>query len=108
MILAFGTTVVHLEERDIEVKGALQSSDFDSFDLVQRKLLSGAVVELCRPGRFVFGDGLGVLEGPAVLQVCGDARSSKGVAAGGVGKGGRLSPPLDHMEDVEPRHRLVR
>jgi len=54
---------VHLEKREIEVKGALQISDLDSFDLVQRKLLSGAVVKLSRPGRFVIGDGLGGARG---------------------------------------------
>ena len=55
----------------------------------------------------MIGDGLGVLERAAVLQVGGDAGGSKRVAAGGVGQGGRLRPPLDHLEDVEPRHRLA-
>jgi len=56
----------------------------------------------------VIGDGLGMLKSSTILQVSGDAGGSKRVAAGGIGEGGHLSSPLDHVEDVEPRHCLVR
>ncbi len=30
------------------------------------------------------------------------------MTTGGIGEGGGLRPPLDHLEDVKPRHGLVR
>jgi hypothetical protein len=48
-----------------------------------------------------------MLKCAAVLQVGRDAGSSKCVAASGVGEGGRLRPPLYHVEDVKAGHRFV-
>jgi len=84
------------------------TSDSNSFDFIERKLLSRSVIELSGPGRFVVRDGLGVLERPAILQIRRDTGSPEGVATGGIGEGGGLRPPLDHLEDVKPRHGLVR
>src|SRR5260370_39545426 len=90
-----------------DFKVALQISDLDFFNLLERKFLSGSVVKLSRPWRFVVRNGLGVLKRASVLEIGRDAGGSKRMAASGIGAGGRLGPPLDHMEDVEPRHRLA-
>jgi hypothetical protein len=50
---------------------------------------------------------LRMFERTAVLEVGGDASSTKCVAAGGIGQGGRLSPPFDHRQDIFPPHRIV-
>src|SRR5712691_10011272 len=51
-------------------------------DLVGRELFASAIVELGGPRRLMIGDGLGVLEGPAVFEISGDADGTKRVAAG--------------------------
>jgi hypothetical protein len=40
----------------------LQALDFDSLDVVDRTLVSRAIIELGRPGRIVVRDGPGVFE----------------------------------------------
>ena len=82
------------------------SLDSDSADLLGRKLLPRAVVELGGPWRFVIGDGLGVLQRPAIFEIGGDAGGAKRMAAGRVGQAGGLGPALDHVEHIEPRHSL--
>jgi len=52
------------------------------------------------------GNLLRVLERTAVLEVSGDSSRSKGVTAGGVGEGGFLGAPLDHIKHVAARHRI--
>ena len=49
---------------------------------IERDLVAGAVVQLRRSWRFVGRDGLGILDGAAVLEVSGDARGPECVAAG--------------------------
>jgi hypothetical protein len=44
----------------------------------------------------MIGDGLGMLECPAVFEIRDDAGGTEGVAAGRVGQGGGLGPALDH------------
>src|SRR5262245_9874187 len=57
--------------------------DDDAFDLVERDLVASTVVELSRPGALMSRDSLCVLDGPAVLEVGGDAGRAEGVAADG-------------------------
>src|SRR5260370_17954757 len=87
--------VVCFRTRNEATKNGSIPLDFDPFDLVEREFLPRSVVKLGRPGRFVIGDGLGVLKCAAVLEVSGDPGSSERVTAGGIGQGGRLGPPLD-------------
>src|SRR5216684_1039390 len=54
----------------------------------------------------MIGDGLGMLEGPAVFEIGCDASGAKRVAAGRVGQGGGLGPALDHVQHVESGHGL--
>src|SRR5229473_6140214 len=68
------------------------------------KLLPRTVVKFGGPRRFMIGDGLGMLEGPAVFEIGCDAGGAKRVAAGRVGQGGGLGSALDHMEYVESGH----
>src|SRR5215472_531693 len=49
---------------------------------------------------------LGVLKGPAVLQVGGDAGGAKCMTTGGIGQGGSGRAPIDHRQDILPRHRI--
>ena len=58
------------------------ASDDDPFDLVEADGVAGSVVEFRRSGRLVAGDALGVLQPTAAVQVGGNPRGSKGVAAG--------------------------
>src|SRR5262249_14544761 len=51
------------------------------FNFIKGDLVTGAVVELSRAGRLVGGDGLGVLNGSAVLQVRRDTSGAEGMAA---------------------------
>src|SRR5713101_1759762 len=83
------------------------SLDFDSFHFVEREFLSGAIVKLRRPGRFVISEGLGMFEHATVLQVGGDTGRAEGMATGRVGQGGGVRPPLDHVQHVESGHRLL-
>src|SRR5260370_19981835 len=64
------------------------------------------VVMFGGPRRFMIGDGLGMLEGPAVFEIGCDAGGAKRVAAGRVGQGGGLGPALDHVQHIESRHGL--
>ena len=49
------------------------ASDLYPLDLIERDLVRRPVVEFGGSGGLVGGDGLGVFEGAAVLQVGGDA-----------------------------------
>ena len=53
------------------------------------------------------GDGLGVLERAPIFEICGDAGRTESVTARGVGQAGGLGATLDHVQHVEPRHRIV-
>lgn len=57
--------------------------NFDALNLFKRKFLAGEIVQLGRARRFVISDGLGVLQGAAVLQVSRNPGSTKGMTAGG-------------------------
>jgi hypothetical protein len=50
---------------------------------------------------------LGVLQRATVPKVGGDSGSAKGMTAGGVGQGGSLRPPLDHVKHVTAYHRIA-
>ena len=52
-------------------------------------------------------DLLSVLQRAAVLKVCRNTGCAKSVTARGVGKGGSLGPPLDHVEHVAADHRIA-
>ena len=47
--------------------------DRNPLDLVERDLVTGAVVELCRPRAFMRRHGLGILERGAGLEIGSDA-----------------------------------
>src|SRR5229473_7173915 len=81
--------------------------DFDPFHFVERKFLSGAIVKLGRPGRFVVGDGLGVFERAPIFKICGDTGRTESVTTRGVGQAGGPGATLDHVQHVESGHRLV-
>ncbi len=51
-------------------------------------------------------DLLGVLERAAVLQIGGNPGRPKSMATGGVGQGGALGPPLDHVKHVTASDRI--
>src|SRR5574337_793308 len=78
------------------------------FDLIERDLVAGAVVELGRPWRLVGRDSLGVFDGAAVLQVGSDAGGPEGVAAGGRGESGFFGAALDHPQHVHAVHGIER
>jgi len=46
-----------------------------------------------------------MLQRPAVLQISRNSGGTKGVAASGIGQGGGLGPPLDHMQHIKAGHR---
>ncbi len=48
-----------------------------------------------------------MLERAAVLKIGCNPGRAKSVAAGGVGQGGRLGPPLDHVKNVAARDRVI-
>jgi len=54
----------------------------------------------------MIGDGLRVLQRPAVFEIGGDAGGAKRMAASRVGQAGGLGPALDHVEHIEPGHSL--
>jgi hypothetical protein len=81
--------------------------DHDTLYFVERDLIAGAVIELRGLGRFVVGDGLGVFDGPAVLQVGGNAGRPERVVADGVRQSSGPGPPLDHVEGVPGVNRAV-
>src|SRR5215469_639585 len=78
--------------------------EFYAFDFVQRDLILGAIIELGGTGRLMRGDLLGVLQGATILQIRGNSSGAKSMTTSGVGQGGPLGPPLDHVEHVAARH----
>jgi hypothetical protein len=78
-------------------------SNLNLLDLVKRQLVARAVVELGRTWRLMGGDLLRFLDGPAVFQVVGDARSTETVAADAVSQAGGSRPALDHGQSVARR-----
>jgi hypothetical protein len=87
--------------------GGKALSNPEPSDLFGSELLAGAVIQLGRPPRFVVGDGLGMFQRPAVLEIGGDAGGAKCMAAGRVGQAGSLGPPLNHVKHVKSRHGLL-
>jgi len=76
-------------------------SDRDPLNLIEGERIAGAVVQLGGAGRFVRGNGLGVLDGAAVFQVGGDAGGAEGVAADAVdAHAAGQGAALDHPEHV--------
>lgn len=71
-------------------------SNLDSFDFVESDLVARTVVELGRPRRLVGGDGLGILDGASIFQICRDPGCSKRVAANVVWQASRFGSSLDH------------
>ena len=63
-------------------------SNHNPLHLIQRDLVARAIVELRRPGRFVRGDRLGVLDRAAVFEIRRDPSCPERVAAGGGGESG--------------------
>jgi hypothetical protein len=55
----------------------------------------------------VVGDGLGVLERAPIFKICGDVDRTESVTARGVGQAGGQGATLDHVQHIEPRHRIV-
>jgi NNP family nitrate/nitrite transporter-like MFS transporter len=72
-----------------------------------QNLILRAVVQLGPARGFMGRNLLRVLQRAAVLQVGTDAGGTKCVAAVGLGQGGASGSPLDHREDILPRHRIL-
>ena len=71
-------------------------------------MVAGSVVRLGGLWAFVVGDGLGVLNGAAVLQVGGDAGCPKAMVANGFGQVNGLRSPFNHSERIVRVHRPER
>ena len=82
-------------------------SDRNPLHLIQRDLIPSPIIQLGRPRAFMRGDRLRVFDCSTILEVGSDARGSEGVAAGGVGETGCLSPPLDHAQNVIAAQRIL-
>jgi hypothetical protein len=64
------------------------SLNHNPLHFIERNLITGAVVKLCGPRRFVRGDRLGILDRPPVFEICCYPRRPERVAAGGGGESG--------------------
>ncbi len=80
----------------------------DPLDLVEGDLVLGPVIELGRPRGLMGGNGLGVLDRAAVLEIGGDPGGPEGVAVGLVGQPRGSSSTLDHPEDIVSGDPLLR
>src|SRR5712691_2608970 len=81
--------------------------DRDPLDLIDRDGVAGAIVELGRPRALVRRHGLGVLEGPAGLEISRDAGRPKDVTPELDSKAGLGGAPADHAIGVDAVHRRI-
>jgi len=80
----------------------------DPIDLIQRDLVAGAIVKLCRARAFVRRHGLSVFECAAGLEIRGDASRAEHVAAELALEAGFGRPSADHLIGVDAVHRAFR
>src|SRR5690606_3422335 len=83
------------------------TSNQNPFDLVERDLVTRAVVQFRRPGTFVARDLLGFLHRASVLQVRRDAGGPKGMTANALRQPCGSNSSLDHPQGVVTGHRAL-
>jgi hypothetical protein len=75
-------------------------SNQNTFHLIKRNLIAGAVIKLCGLWAFVIGDLLGMLDAAAVFEVGGDAGCPEGVIANAVGQANGFRTSFNHIQCV--------
>jgi hypothetical protein len=73
------------------------SLDFDPLDFLEREFLARAIIQFSRAWRLVIGDGLGVLQRAAVLQIGRSSGGAKGVTTGGIATVSHVEPYRRHI-----------
>jgi hypothetical protein len=69
--------------------------------------VASSALYLGRAGRFVIGDGLGMLQCAAILQVSGNSGGSERMTASGVGQASGLCSTLYYVQHVESGHLFI-
>jgi hypothetical protein len=107
----FGTQVAFSREQSIKPASVFigpgnqrRLSNRDPLNLIERDLVTGPIVQLCRARAFLRGHGLGVFDRAARLEIGGDAGRPEDVAPE-LARLGRA--PSDHLVGIDAMHRPV-
>src|SRR5271166_6760321 len=85
-----------------------QPSNRNALDLIERDLISGAVIQLRGARALVCGHKLRVFQRAAVVEISGDAGRTKTVATDAGLQASRSSAALNHVPGIDAVHRSLR